>query len=78
MLLKRHGGKRPSTPTTSEPTREMKPPSNCANHLRHTEGEPREPILTLNTMKGKDGVVSGQVFADVHLIGLFPYEKKRS
>jgi hypothetical protein len=31
--LQRHDAKRYSTPTTPEATREMKPPSNCANHL---------------------------------------------
>jgi len=40
----------------------MKPPSNYANHLRHAEGERREFILTLNAVKGMDGVVGVRVF----------------
>jgi hypothetical protein len=41
----------------------MKSRSNCANHLCHTEGEPREPVLSAP----KDGVVGGRVFAAVSL-----------
>jgi hypothetical protein len=60
----RHDGERLSTPTTPEPTREMKLPSNCANRQCHAEGGPRELVLTQNEVKGKDGVVGVRVFGD--------------
>jgi hypothetical protein len=62
-VWKRHG-----TPTTPDAPREMKTTSNCANHLRHAEGEPQEFILTLNEVKGKNGVVGLRVFADAHIL----------
>ena len=38
--------------------------SNCANQLRHAEGEPWGPVLTLTLSaakgKGKDGAVAGE------------------
>jgi len=46
--LEGHGRERRSTPTTPEAAREMKPPSNYANHLRQ---KPREFILST----AKDG-----------------------
>jgi hypothetical protein len=64
---KRDGRERFSTPTTPEVPHEMKSPSNCANQQCHAGGEPREPLLTLNEVKGKDGVVDVRVFADVRL-----------
>jgi len=44
----------------------------------NAEGEPREPVLTLNEVKGKDGVAGVRVFPGAHAVSLFPYEKKRS
>jgi hypothetical protein len=40
--------------------------------------KPRKPVLTLNAVKGKDGVAGVRVFPDAHVFSLFPYEKKRS
>ena len=53
----------PQHADTPDAPPEMKVPSNCANHLCHAEGEPREPVLTLNEVKGKDGVVGVRVFS---------------
>jgi hypothetical protein len=49
-----------STPTTPEAAREMKTTSNYAKKLR-------KPVLTLNEVKGKDGVVGVRVFPDVQV-----------
>ena len=45
----------------------MKTPSNYANQQCHAEGEPREPVLILNEVKGKDGVVGVHLFGGVQL-----------
>jgi hypothetical protein len=62
LVIKRNVWKRLSAPTAPDAPHEMKPTSNCANHLCHGGGEPREPVLPLNAVKGKDDVVGVRLF----------------
>ena len=55
LVIKQNVWKRLSTPTTPEAAREMKTTSNYAK-------KPWGPVLTLNEVKGKDGVVGVRVF----------------